>query len=112
MFPGSIVMTSAQRFSRFGGIDIAKNKHVACVLDRDGQIIQKAFAFGNDAEGYGRLLERLEQAGGASQVLIAMEATGHYWYSLHEYLVRRGWTVVVLNPIQTAQQVKKGIRKS
>jgi len=41
-----------------------------------------------------------------------MEATGHYWYSLHDFLQRRKYAAVALNPIQTATQAKKGIRKS
>jgi transposase len=40
-----------------------------------------------------------------------MEATGHYWYALHDFLVAQGYTVAVLNPIQTAQQAKQAIRK-
>jgi transposase len=40
-----------------------------------------------------------------------MEATGHYWHSLHDCLTRRHYQVAVLNPIQTALQAKKGIRK-
>lgn len=31
-----------------------------------------------------------------------MEATAHYWNSLHDFLVRAGYQVAVLNPIQTA----------
>lgn len=40
-----------------------------------------------------------------------MKATGHYWCALHDHLRRHGRVVVALNPIQTAQQAKKGIRK-
>jgi transposase len=40
-----------------------------------------------------------------------MEATGHYWYNLHEFLTLKGYDVVVLNPIQTALQAKQAIRK-
>jgi len=40
-----------------------------------------------------------------------MEATGHYWYNLHEFLSRQGYPVAVLNPIQTAQQARQAIRK-
>ena len=45
-------------------------------------------------------------------VALAMEATGHYGYSLHDFRVGQGYPVAVLNPIQTAQQAKKGIRKN
>ena len=40
-----------------------------------------------------------------------MEATGHYWYALHDHLIEQGYDVAVLNPIQTKQQAKKDIRK-
>lgn len=98
-------------FTRFCGIDVAKNKHVACVLDPNGQFVARSASFENDAKGYELFLQRLKNAGGTGRVITAMEATGHYWYSLHDFLVRQGYTVVVLNPIQTAQQAKKGIRK-
>jgi transposase len=97
-------------FTRFCGIDVAKNKHVACILDRDGQFVARSQSFDNNAKGYELLLQRLKHAGGPGRVLTAMEATGHYWYSLHDFLVRQGYPVAVLNPIQTAQQARKGIR--
>jgi transposase len=97
--------------TRFCGIDVAKVKHVACVIDRDGAFLVRSQAFGNDADGFDCLLTRLADAGGARQILVGMEATGHYWFSLHEALVRAGYEVVVLNPLQTKQQAKKAIRK-
>jgi len=96
----------------FCGIDVAKNKHVACVIDRDGKLIVRSQSFTNDAEGFQCILDRLKEVGGPTKVAIAMEATGHYWYSLHDFLVRQRYDVAVLNPIQTAKQVTKGIRKS
>ena len=101
----------SKSLTRFCGIDVAKNKHVACVLDRDGAFVTRSQSFDNDTKGYELFLERLKKAGGPGRVLAAMEATGHYWYSLHDFLVRQGYSVVVLNPIQTAQQARKGIRK-
>jgi len=96
----------------FCGIDVAKNKHVACVIDREGKPIVRSQSFTNDAEGFQRILDRLKEVGGPTKVAIAMEATGHYWYSLHDFLVRHRYDVAVLNPIQTAKQVTKGIRKT
>jgi transposase len=94
------------------GIDVAKNKHVACVIDREGKLIVRSQSFTNDAEGFQRILDRLKAVGGPAKVAIAMEATGHYWYSLHDFLSRHRYNVAVLNPIQTARQVTKGIRKT
>jgi len=101
-----------KRYSRFCGIDIGKNTHVARIIDSQGQNIVRSQSFRNDAAGFDRLIERLTQAGKVRQILIAMEATGHYWYCLHDFLKRLGYDVVLLNPVQTSQQAKKGIRKS
>ncbi len=103
--------STTRKYSRFCGVDVAKNKHVACILDQDGRFVARPQSFHNDAKGYELFLERLQKAGGQDQVLTAMEATGHYWYSLHDFLVRQGYAVAVLNPIQTAQQARKGIRR-
>ena len=104
-------MAVSKKFTRFCGIDIAKAKHVACVIDRDGASCIRASSFANTAEGYQRLLDRLKDTARASSILIGMEATGHYWYGLHDFLTRCGYAVAVLNPIQTARQISQAIRK-
>jgi transposase len=101
---------TARRHSLFCGIDVAKDAHVARIIDRDGQTVAKPKSFDNTAAGFQLLLARLADAGGPAKVLVGMEATGHYWLSLHEFLTGHGYRVEVLNPIQTAQQAKKGIR--
>jgi len=103
---------NTRKYSRFCGIDVGKNKHVACIIDRDGKLMVRSQSFTNDAEGYQRILDRFKEVGGPSKVAMAMEATGHYWYSLHDLLIRHRYDVAVLNPIQTAKQVTKGIRKT
>ena len=107
-----MIASTTRRHARFCGIDVAKNKHVACVIDHDGKLIVRSQSFTNDAEGFQCILDRLKEVGGPAKVAIAMEATGHYWYSLHDFLVRNRYHVAVLNPIQTAKQVTKGIRKT
>lgn len=104
-------MNQTKRYSRFVGIDIAKNKHVACVIDRDGKTLCKSRSFANTKQGYQQLRETLKGIGQIRTFRVAMEATAHYWYGLHDALTRQGYHVVVLNPIQTAQQAKKDIRK-
>jgi transposase len=99
-----------KRYSRFCGIDVAKRKHVASVMDRDGEFIFRTQSFNNDTEGYQCLLNRLKEVGQRRRILVGMEATGHYWYALQDFLAREGYEVIVLNPIQTRQQVRKDIR--
>jgi len=104
-------MEKSKKYLRFCGIDMAKQKHVACIIDRNGQYLLRPKSFRNDIAGYQQILNCLKQSGRAKSILAGMEATGHYWYSLHDFLTRQGYTVAVLNPIQTAQQAKQAIRK-
>ncbi len=67
----------------------------------------RAQSFTNDAEGLSTHPRSAEGGGGPPKVAIAMEATGHYWYSLHGLPGRHGYDVAVLNPIQTAKQVTR-----
>lgn len=83
---------------RFAGIDIASEKHVVAVVDENGGVLVKPAGFGEDAGGYGKLFELL---GAAGEVLVAMEATGHYWKNLFGELAARGFPVALLNPVRT-----------
>ena len=78
-----------REYTRFCGIDVAKRKHVACVIDRRDESLVRSQSFNNDAHGYQTLLNRLKEAGRRSQILIGMEATDHYWYALRDYWLRR-----------------------
>lgn len=40
-----------------------------------------------------------------------MEVTRHYWYALHDFLIRNGYSVAILNPIQIGQEEKQAIHK-
>lgn len=102
---------ASRRFIHFCGIDVAKDRHIMCLIDSDGTQYIRPASFKNNADGYQRMLLRLEETGKQSSTLAGMEATGHYWYSLYDFLSRSGYTVVVLNPIQTARQAKQAIRK-
>jgi transposase len=102
----------------FCGIDIGKTRHVACLIDAAGTVLVRPMSFTNDHAGFARLRQRLEEARQNRPLLIGLEATGHYWYALHEYLTtpprpeQQGHPVVVLNPLQTAGQSRRYIRKA
>lgn len=83
---------------RFVGIDIASEKHVVSVVDEAGSVLVRPTGFGEDVGGYGKLFELL---GPATEVLVAMEATGHYWKNLFAELAARGFPVALLNPLRT-----------
>lgn len=84
----------------FLGIDIGKNTHVASLINADGKTLFKAFSFSNTMDGGDSLLAKLSDYTPDS-IQIGMEATGHYWLSLYSFLLDAGYSVHVVNPIQT-----------
>lgn len=83
------------------GIDIGKRNHVASLIDEKAKILFKAFSFSNTTDGANSLIEKLSAHTDKSNVEIGMEATGHYWLSIYSFLIEKGFTVYVVNPIQT-----------
>ncbi len=82
------------------GIDIAKNTHVASLIDNGGNTIFKAHSFNNSIDGTNSLIEKLNNYP-TEEILIGMEATGHYWLSVYSYLMEKNFNIIVINPIQT-----------
>lgn len=93
----------------FCGIDIAKHKHVALIVNEQGTVVKPAFAFNNDRQGFDTLLSVLTTCSGP--VTVGMEATGHYWLALYDQLTRQEHPVIVLNPLQIAAYRRSGLRK-
>jgi transposase len=91
------------------GIDVAKLKHAVSLLDEKGQIVKAAFPIANTRPGFDQLLSELQALSG--EVLVGLEATGHYWLGLYDELTRQGYSVIVLNPLQVAAYRKSGIGK-
>jgi transposase len=97
----------------FAGIDIAKNKHEASVIDADGKGLLDSISFSNSKEGCEKLLALFDRLGIAKDnVLIGMEATGHYWLSVHAFFLELGFDVKVINPIQSEAFRKMYIRQT
>lgn len=83
---------------RFAGIDIAAETHFVAVVDEGSGTVIKPTSFSEDASGYEKLFGLL---GGPADVLVAMEATGHYWQNLFAALAAAGYAVALLNPLRT-----------
>lgn len=95
------------------GIDIAKRSHEAVIITENGQIVRKAFNFRNNCTGYNLLLEQVRKLTNVkSQIVFAMESTAHYWLALYARLLKDGYTVIVLNPIQSHSLRELYIRKT
>jgi transposase len=83
---------------RYAGIDIASETHVLAIVAADGTVAVKPTAFAEDDSGYQNALTLLGTPG---EVLVAMEATGHYWKNLFAVLAAAGHAVALLNPLRT-----------
>lgn len=83
---------------RFIGIDIASENHVMAIVDEDGNVLVRPKVFKETSEGHELLLEL---AGEPGDVLVAMEATGHYWRNVFARLASAGFQIALLNPLRT-----------
>jgi transposase len=83
------------------GIDIAKAEHTVGAIDEAGKTVIEPFKVKNNAQGLERMLRRFEGAGITKDASIGMEATGHYWLVIFEFLAGQGFEASVINPIQT-----------
>lgn len=94
----------------FVGIDIAKRNHEASVIAQDGRVVRKAMRFANSQAGYNKFMDMVR--GLSEPVVFGMEATGHYWLTLYTHLRNDGYTVHVINPIQSDALRGMYIRKT
>ena len=86
----------------FVGIDIAKNTHEATIIDDHGNTFVKPFKFKNSVVGFEKLLVSLNNLSPTvTDFEFGMEATGHYWLNLYTKLVESGYSVHVINPVQS-----------
>ena len=85
------------------GIDVAKKHHVASMISEGNKKpLFKGFSFANTTEGTESLIAKISEiTPDAGDVSIGLEATGHYWLALYSFLVDKGYTIHVINPIQT-----------
>lgn len=93
------------------GIDIAKEIHVAAAVDSDGVIILEPFSFSNNHEGFKLLKSKLDSFD-KNNILIGLESTAHYAENVIFFLHSLGFSLAVINPVQTAAMRKTGIRKT
>ncbi len=97
----------------YAGIDIAKRNHEAAVIGKDGQALVESLSFPNSQAGcekFCQLLERLSIP--KQELIIGMEATGHYWLAIYAYLTEKSYTIHVINPIQSDAFRRMSIRQS
>lgn len=83
------------------GIYIGKTNHEATIINDTGAIIDKSLKFTNSHSGAEKLITYISKNIGSSEVIFGLEATGHYWLSLYSFLLEKGYSINVINPIQS-----------
>ena len=87
------------------GIDPAKDKHQAAVVDAHGNQRGASFSFPVSAAGYGEILWRnivkVLPSYKPEEIVFAIETACNLWETLAFYLRTRGYTVVLVSPLST-----------
>ena len=94
------------------GIDIGKNHHEASIVSPEGKQIGRSLRFATAHKGADSLMSFIIKNIGNSSCIFGMEATGHYWYPIYSFLKARGYTIYVINPIQSDSLRKMYIRQT
>ena len=94
-------------------IEIGKSHHKALIADYFGSIFKEPFEFHSSQEGISFLhntISNVFREHQAERILLAMEATGHYYKKPAASIYELGYkSLFVLNPLSTAQCRKAGL---
>lgn len=83
------------------GVDIARDTHWARAFDWRGLELSKAVKFENSAEGFHYFLcwaSELAAEQKKGRIMVGLEPTGHYWFTLAAYLQGGSMKLVLVNP--------------
>ena len=94
------------------GMDIGKNHHEASIVSPEGKQIGRSLRFATTHKGADSLMSFIFKNIGNSPCVFGMEATGHYWYPIYSFLKAKGYTICVINPIQSDSLRKMYIRQT
>jgi transposase len=84
------------------GIDVSLKSHRCAILDNDGENVGKSFSIDSSDEGFQNLINVLKERNiSINQLTVGMEATGHLWENLFNFLENNKIKTVLLNPFQT-----------
>jgi len=82
------------------GIDVAKKKHVCRLMDEFNKDLCPVFTVTNSLEGFNELYRNiLTVEEDFTNVSIALESTGHYSLNIVNFLLQKGFSVHLVNPL-------------
>lgn len=90
-----------QDYTLVVGIDIGKGTHYARAFEWRGIELAKVLRFSNTAQGYKALddwMRQIMEQNGKTEAIVGFEPTGHYWFTLGDYLQSKGYRLGIVNP--------------
>ena len=89
------------------GCDIGSEAHFIRAIDTRGRELSVGpIAFQNNADGFQAALDwalLIAADYGKTQIVLGLEPTGHYWFTLAIWMLKKGVTVVQVNPYAVKQ---------
>ena len=89
------------------GCDIGSETHYIRAIDvRGRELSSGAFEFSNTSEGFANAkawVLALAAKNDKKQIVLGLEPTGHYWFSLAACMISNGISVVQVNPYAVKQ---------
>ena len=105
-------MDEREGFRWFLGIDISKETFDACCISGQGEK-QFSISTSMDRKGFEELIKQLASLSVPQEsVLVGMESTACYHVNLYSFLISKGYTVSVINPLLISNFVKLQLRKT
>ena len=95
---------------RFVGIDVGAERHTVAVVDAEGTVLVPPTGFSEDAAGYAVVAGVVGPP--APEMLIVLEATGHYWQNLFAVLSSAGHRLVLVNPLRTHRFAEEDLART
>jgi transposase len=86
------------------GIDPAKKKHQAAIINSYGLPMTNSFTFANNKQGYLKLLKKVRQQKEKSNdinIIFAIETSCNLWCTLSYFLKSSGYDVLLISPLTT-----------
>ena len=84
------------------GIDVAKDKHDCFAISSDGEILFEKLTIKNTLDGFNSLINSiLSFENDLNKIKVGLEATGHYSNNIVNFLINKGFSLYLINPLQT-----------
>jgi len=94
------------------GVDIGKESHMVCAVSDQEKIILHPFSVENSLSGVELFISKVKALAPIDQILVGMEATGHYWQCFFIQLQTLGFSVCLINPYQTNHFAKTNLKRA